>query len=141
MWSWPGAGTFPDTLSTPDGRSGSPTRHGRCAIIEIRPGGPTASSRGRVPRSGTLPPVAWRLGESPGRGDRCENVHPLCRPSRGSLNAYRSTGGSAAARLALPFHGIEPGYWLSPLRGSLLLFHSFTDPPHMAASNSDLQPG
>ena len=49
--------------------------------------------------------------KAPAGATERENVHPRCRPSRGSLNACRSTGGSAAARLA-------PVYSLPPLRGS-----------------------
>ena len=39
-------------------------------VSRSRPGGPVASSRGQVPRSGTQPPVAEKKRKSPGRGDR-----------------------------------------------------------------------
>ena len=72
------------------------------------------------------------IARKPRQGRQKKMSIPFCRPYRGFLFACLSSGGSAAARLA-------PGYLLSPLRGSLLFFHRFTDPPHRSISNSHLQ--
>ena len=58
----------------------------------------------------------------------------LLSPLQGSNLSSPDNRGLRASRL-------PPATCSGPSGARSRLFHSFTDPPHMAASNSDLQPG
>ena len=81
--------------------------------MEVSRGAATASSRGREP------PVRILHNTKPRRGNRnhCSDRASVAPPGLRSLIAWQP--GAARFALAPPFHGIEPGYLLWPLRGRI----------------------